>query len=414
MLDIQDALDQYDGRVKDAMDRRLRPYFKSFNHKAMAVLAALRGDYSDLELHWVIEQAKLKSKSPKGVGGLVLSMLQRGQRPDLKAPGAHKAFYPAAIEHLRHALDRLGLGREEEHAGLIDRLVRCWAPVTDNLLRHAYPGASAEDLLEWCLAQGNERGPVDPGCGKPGVIMNVLKSQMGKIADDWEAAVASCSPGEPPAFALPVQRELLIAGIGSILTGNPDLDSVLGPETDPWPPGKRTKMLLAKQAECEAAEKQMRDTGLAPNGTPYPVVRIRRSLERLKTCEPHMVDSNRMSLESALGEMKAGNGAVDSGGRSRALSEEWMQTISQEISEVFRGLVDRGLVERDEAPQTKSPVQAEIKPAAEPVMGLPSNDQDALNATIASLEDTTTAAEPGAVNRGGMNPPRPILGACEE
>jgi hypothetical protein len=207
----------------------------------MAIIAALRGHYSDLELNWVIEQAQGKSKSDKGPGGLIVSMLRRGQRPARNASVAHNE-YPAAIEHLRHALNQLGLGREEKYAGLIDRLVRRWAPVTNHLLRHTYPGASAEDLLDWCLDQGNEYGSIEPECGKPGLIMNVLKAHMEQASKGWDTAVANCPAGESPTFTLPAQVNTIASGTGLIVTGNPDFDSVLGPETEPWPPGKRVEM----------------------------------------------------------------------------------------------------------------------------------------------------------------------------
>jgi len=411
MIEIHNALDHHGSGVRDAMDRRLRPHFGSFNHKSMAVLAALRGHYSDLEIDWVIEQAKLKSKSPRGVGGLVLSMLRRGQRPNRRASVVDKAIYTAATEHLRHALDQLGLGREEEYAGLIDRMVRRWAPVTNHLLRYAYPGASATDLLTWCLGQGNEWGPVDPECGKLGLFMGVLKSRMGKIADDWDAAVASAPKGTRPVFTLPTECKTIATGTGLLLTGNPDKDSVLGPETDPWPPGKRVQMILAAEAEKAAAEKKMEDTGFDSDDTPYAVVQIRRQLAKLRTCEQRMVPSHLGTLGVLRREVEAYRKADTIHGRSRALSDDWMQITCSEMEDVFSDLADRGLVRREKARQAADQTQAEAEPATCPA----EPDPDGLTVAIASVNDTLVrdTAVPAIARRGGMNPPRPPWGEGE-
>ena len=411
MTEIHDALDRYGSGVKDAMDRRFQPYFKSFIYKSMAVLAALRGNYSATDVQWVIEHAKLKAKDPKSIGGLILSMLRQGQRPARNAPIVHKASYPAAIEHLRHALDQLGLGREAKYAGFIDRVTRRWAPATDYLLRYAYPGASASDLLNWCLEQGNKWGSVDPECGEPRLIMSVVKSQMGKITDDWDAAVASGTEGTRPVFTLPTECKTIATGTGLLLTGNPDNDSVLGPITDPWPPGKRAQMILKEQAEKEAAEKSMRETGFAPDGTPYAVVQIRRKVAELRTCDPCMGAAHLEALGVLYSEVETNRKTDTSYGRSRALSDDWMQTINREIKDVFHDLDDRGPVKSGDARQAAEQMQAEAEPATCPAESGP----DRLAAALASVG--TTLAEnstvPAIARRGGMNPPRPQWGAEE-
>jgi len=411
MIEIHDALRQHDNRVKDAMDRRFQPHFESFNHKSKAILAALRGNYSATDVQWVIEQAKLKAKSPKGIGGLILSMLRRGQRPARNAPIVHKASYPAAIEHLRHALDQLGLGREAKYAGFIDRVTRRWAPVTDHLLRHVYPGASASDLLNWCLNKGNEYSSVDPECGNPGLIMSVVKSQMGKIADDWDAAVARGPKDTRPVFTLPTECKTIATGTGLIITGNPDNDSVLGPMTDPWQPGKRVQMMLAAQDEKDAAEKKMWDTGFAPDGTPYAVVQIRRKLAELRACDPCMVPSHLGTLDVLRREIEVNRKADISHGRSRALDDKWMQTINRETEDVFSDLAGRGLGKLEKTGQTADPMRAE----AEPVIDTAEPDPDELAAAFASVNDTLARnpAVPAIASRGGMNPPRPQWGAEE-
>jgi len=236
---------------------------------------------------------------------------------------------------------------------------------------------------------------------------------MEQVSEDWNTAVANCPMGERPTFALPTQADTIASGIGLVPTGTPDLDSVLGPETDPWPPGKRVQMIQAKKAEREDAEKEMRDTGFAPDGTPYPVVQIRRELHNLKTCKQCMVPSHLMSLNALRNQIAACVGPDTPDGHL-ALSEKWMQTISHEMSEVFRDLADRDLVQWDETGQIASPVQAEVEPAAEPAMGSSSNDQEALDAAIASLGTKTAAAEPVTPNLGALTPSRPPSGSCEE
>ena len=398
MLDIHDALRQYDRRIREAVELKLQRCFQSFNYGGMAILAALRGQYSDMELDWVIEQAKLKSESPKGIGGLIMAMLRRGQRPDRSAPVVHKMVYPAAVDHLRHALDQLGLGHEDKHANLIDRLTRRWAPVTDHLLRHAYPGASALDLLHWCLEQGNEHGSVDPDCKKPALIMSVLKLQMGQLADEWEAAVTNREQGKSPTLSLPVNSAGLATGWGLILTGDPDMDTVLGPRNAPWAPGERDQVMRDRKAERDDAEQKMRDTGLAPDGTPYPVVQVRRQLDKLRTCEAHMVESHLSSLKVLQWEIESARSVSCPGAHTRDLNDEWTQTVINEVSEVYRDLERRGLVERPTAGQSGnqlSSVETEGAPM-DLVVNTPPPGPDELAAAIASLvpESETPPAEP--------------------
>jgi hypothetical protein len=374
----------------------------------MAVLAALRGDYSDVDIHWVIEQAKLKSKSSKGIGGLILSMLRRGQRPDQRASLINKVIHPAAIEHLRHALDQLGLGRDEKYAGFIDRLARRWAPVTDHLLRHAYPGASASDLLNWCLEQDNEHGSIDPACGKPGLIMSGLKSRMGKIVKDWDAAVASCPQGTTPTFMLPTGGVSISTGVGIILTRNPDIDCVLGPEVDPWSPGKRDELIIAQEEAKAAAEKKMEDTGVAPDGTPYVVVKIRRVLDKLRTCDEGMIQSHLNALNALRHEVETNHKTDTSRGRARTLDDEWMQTITRETEDVFSDLADRELVTWDESGQTAGPRQTGAECVTESVENLQAIDPDATAAAVASIAEIPTYISPGLCV--GLNDPRAQAG----
>jgi len=127
-----------------------------------------------------------------------------------------------------------------------------------------------------------------------------------------------------------------------------------------------------------------------------------------------MVAFHLMSLETLRNEIETSRGTVASGGRPQILSDQWIRTISQEMSDVFSDLADRGLIEWAAPGQIEYPAQAEPEPARETAKNLTPIDQDALDAAIASMEPTTAAAEPVITNCGALMPPLPPFGSCEE
>ena len=395
---INDLLYQQDRHAVESLDRKFRPHFKSFNWKNLAILAALRGKYSTLDLQWVLDTATRKSKSTKGAGGLILAMLRRGQRPDPKASVTQEAEYPAAVEHLRHALAQLHIGEDEKYSDLVDRMVRRWAPVTDHLLRTRYPGASAIDLLDRCLAMGNDYGPVDPDCGKPGVIVSVLRRHMNALADAWDKAVAGGSQAEMPSLIAPGFTEGLASGYGLIWTEVPGLETVLGPREDPWQPGERDRRVEALREEGQAAEQRMIDTGFAEDGTPWAVVRIRRALHDLRTCRPQMVNYYfNHGLRKVVDEVEHEDQKAVAEGLPPVLDTEWKEQVSRKIDEVTTDLVQRGLLRRAEPVPTQSeggqPVTeedpmptAQISAESAPT-GTSDADKAAVDAAVASLGD---------------------------
>ena len=133
-----------------------------------------------------------------------------------------------------------------------------------------------------------------------------------------------------------------------------------------------------------------------------------------------MVESHLSSLKVLWERIEFNCRAPVSDGRSGALSDAWLQVVRDEMSEVFRGLERRGLVEWSDVRSGQTPdgpVQAEAEDTPmDPVEIAPPPGPDELAAAIASLEPepAMAAAEPVFARTGPMNPPRPPWGAWDE
>ena len=361
---------------------------------------------------------------------MILTLLRRGQRPAKDAPYSPDGIFPAAEQHLRHALSKLGLGNEEKFSGLIDRLVRMWATVTDHLLRHAHLGMTADHLLEWCLRQGNEHGWVDPECGKPGLIMKVIQTHMGKLAKDHARVLKQCQFGQRPEFSLPGDPAFLVDGINAIMGGDPDRDTVLGPFNDPWPPGKRTQLIKEAVDRKHAEELEMNRTGLAADGTPALVVRIRRELNNLLKCrderdeqgnenpERVMIPLYLAPLKILVDELLAIPQCAAERNEPPPVDDEWMKRINTEIRDVLADLSRLGLLPESETDQAGTqPDRHPESVSEERVADSMGGTAEEYAAAIASLDgvpqENPTNAKPkepsdkGVVGQG-TTPTRPL------
>jgi len=268
-LELMDAIFEIDpkGQRRAQLEPIMKSEFRSLRHLDEALLLALRRGYTPDDLKRVVQKAKDKTISEDGAGGLILTMLKKGQKVDLFQVEEHPV-YRVAAEHLEYAMRKLGFDFDGDFAGNLRRHVRKWAPVLNSLLRIHFTNATALDLLNSCLIAGNAYGRFEPEqvVEKPAAAFRILKDNMAK----FERVLADCASRTPPGQSTPTAPDF--TGCPQVFTEIPVKVSgscSLGTPQHSFKPGEFEQLLREsmqrgdKLREEERQSRRVRYTGRA-------------------------------------------------------------------------------------------------------------------------------------------------------